>query len=116
MSNAAKTIAGFAIYMTLTGLVLVISPNFLLALLRLPLTQEPWIRLLGMFLIVVSYYYLQTARSESVAFFRASVHGRAAMGLFLVGLGIAYSEWVLLLFAFGEWFGAGLTWKALPAP
>jgi hypothetical protein len=113
MSKAAKTIIGFAVYMTLTGLVLIISPNTLFAILGLPLTDEPWIRLLGMFMIVVSYYYCRTAQSEAQEFFRATVHGRAAMGLFLVYLACTGAGGVLILFACGEWLGAALTWFAL---
>jgi hypothetical protein len=113
MSNAAKTIIGFAIYMTLTGFILVVSPNTLFAILGLPLTHEPWIRLLGMFMIIVSYYYYRAAKSEARAFFEATVHGRTGIGLFLVYLAWAGTQWVLVLFACGEWLGALCTWFAL---
>jgi hypothetical protein len=113
MSKAAKTIVGFAIYMALTGLVLIVSPNTLFAILRLPLTQEPWIRLLGMFMIIVSYYYYRTALSEAQEFFRATVHGRTVIGFFLVYLACTGAGWPLILFACGEWLGAILTWLAL---
>lgn len=113
MSKAAKTIVAFAIYMTLTGILLAIAPNTLLGILRLPLTQEPWIRLLGVFMIIVSYYYIRTARSEAVAFFQATVHGRLAIGVFLVWLAFTGAGWVLALFAVGEWIGAAITWMAL---
>lgn len=113
MSKAAKTIVGFAIYMALTGVVLVISPNTLFGILRLPLTQEPWIRLLGMFMIIVSYYYYRTAVSEATQFFRATIQGRAAIGLFLVWLALTGTGWVLVLFALAEWAGALATWLAL---
>jgi hypothetical protein len=116
MSKAAKTIVGFAIYMALTGLVLIVSPNTLLGILRLPLTQEPWIRLLGMFMVIVSYYYYRTALSEAREFFRATVHGRTVIGFFLVWLGLTSVGWVLVLFALGEWAGALLTWLALRSP
>jgi hypothetical protein len=113
MSKAAKTIVGFAIYMALTGIILATSPNTLLAILHLPLTHEPWIRLLGVFMIIVSYYYYRTALTEATGFFRATVHGRTAMGFFLVWLALTELGWVLVLFAFGEWIGAGATWLAL---
>ena len=116
MSNAARTIIGFAIYMTLTGLFLVFSPNTLLGILRLPITHEPWIKLLGMFMIIVSYYYYRAAKSEARAFFEATVHGRTVIGFFLVYLGWAGTGWVLVLFACGEWVGALCTWLALRSP
>jgi hypothetical protein len=113
MSNAAKTIVGFAIYMTVVGLTLVVSPNTLFGILGLPLTHEPWIKLLGMFMIIVSYYYYRAATSEARAFFEATVHGRTGIGLFRVYLAGAGSQWVLVLFACGEWLGALCTWLAL---
>ena len=116
MSKAAKTIVGFGIYMAVTGIVLVVSPNTLLGILRLPLTQEPWIRLLGMFMVIVGYYYYRTAVSEATGFFRATIHGRTAIGLFLVWLGLTGTGWILVLFALGEWAGAFATWLALRSP
>ncbi len=113
MSKAAKTIIGFAIYMTLTGIPLVLAPNLLLGILRLPLTDEPWIRLLGMFMIIVSYYYYRAAKSEAVEFFHATVHGRTTIGFFMIWLGLTQAGWVLALFALGEWLGAAITWFAL---
>jgi hypothetical protein len=113
MSKAAKSIVGFAIYMTATGIPLVLAPNMLLGILRLPLTDEPWIRLLGAFLIAVAYYYLRMARSEGTEFFRATVHGRTAMALFMVWLGLTQAGFVLVLFALGEFAGAAWTWIAL---
>ena len=43
LSSAALSMVAFAGYITLTGLVLVIIPNLLLTMLRLPTTSEPWI-------------------------------------------------------------------------
>ena len=113
MSAAAKTIIAFGIYMALTGLALVAVPNTLLGFLHLPLTHEPWIRLLGMFMIIVAFYYYRTAQSEVRGFFQATVYGRTFMGFFMVWLGLTTIGWVLALFAVGEWIGAGATWLAL---
>ena len=115
MSTAAKTIIGFGIYMALTGLALAVSPNTLFGLLGLPPTHEPWVRILGMFMMIVSYYYYRTALSEAEAFFRATIHGRTVIGLFLVYLALTGAGLVLILFAVGEWIGAAITWWALGA-
>jgi hypothetical protein len=113
MSKAAKTIVVFGIYMAVTGAILALSPNTLLGLLGLQPTTEPWIRLLGMFMIIVAFYYYRTAQSEAVGFFSATVNGRTMMGFFMVWLGLTSIGWILVLFACGEWLGAGLTWLAL---
>jgi hypothetical protein len=113
MSKAAKTIVAFGIYMALTGLFLVVAPNTLLALVHLPPSHDGWIRLLGMFMIIVAFYYLRTAGSEVPAFFRATVYGRTFMGFFMVWLGLTQIGWVLAAFAVPEWIGAAATWFAL---
>ena len=113
MSTAAKTIVGFGIYMALTGLILVVSPNTLFGIIGLPPTNEPWVRILGFFMMVVGYYYYRTVQTENEAFFRATVHGRTTIAFFLVYLALTGSGMVLILFAVGEWIGAGLTWWAL---
>jgi hypothetical protein len=116
MSRAAKTIVAFGVYMALTGAILVAAPNVLLPLLGLAPTDDPWIRVLGWFMIVVSYYYFRTARSEAAEFFRATVHGRTAMALFLVFLGIWIAgAGVLVLFGAAELVGAVATALALRA-
>jgi hypothetical protein len=104
---------GFGIYMAATGLVLAVAPNVLLPLLGLPPTDEPWIRLLGAFMIVVAYYYYRCAIAEQVAFFRATVHGRMAIAIFLLGLAVVLPATVLVLFAAMEVAGALVTARAL---
>ena len=114
MSTAARTIVAFAIYMALVGVILVVAPNLLLTLLRLPPTDEPWIRILGLMMVIVSYYYWRAAASEATAFFQATVHGRTAMAVFLVLLGITGAR-ILVLFGMAELAGAVATALALRA-
>lgn len=114
MSKAAKTIIAFGIYMAATGAFLAIAPNILLPPLGLPPTNEPWIRVLGMFMIVVSYYYYRTAKAEATEFFRATVHGRTGIAIFLTALVLLHlSRPVLVLFGLAEVVGAATTALAL---
>lgn len=113
-SSAAKSLVGFAIYMTLSGLTLVLVPNVLLGIVRLPPTNEVWLRVLGMFMVIVSYYYLQAARSEATPFFRATVRGRTLMALFLAVLAFSGPSLLgLLAFALFEFLGAMWTAASL---
>lgn len=114
MSNAARTIVAFAIYMALVGAVLVAAPNVLLGVLGLPATSEPWIRILGLMTVIMSYYYWRAAASEATAFFQATVAGRTAMAAFLVLLGVTGAR-VLVLFGMAELAGAVATALALRA-
>lgn len=50
MTRSAISILVFAIYLSIIGLILIVGPNLLLSSIRLPLTTDPWIRLMGMVL------------------------------------------------------------------
>jgi hypothetical protein len=112
MSPAAKSILVFAAYIILLGAVLVIAPNPLLVQFGFAPTDEVWIRIVGMLLLCVGYYYASAARREVASFFQATVHGRAFVVACLIGfvlLGLAPLP-LLVLAAID--FG-GLTWTAL---
>jgi hypothetical protein len=112
MSRAARTIFVFGIYLIATGLVLVVTPNTLLTLLRIPPTTEPWIRVLGVVAAVLGAYYVAAARGEMTAFFRATLWGRAlVLGGFslLVLLHLAPA----ILIAFGLVDAAGAIWTGV---
>ncbi len=70
MSNEAKSVFVFAIYLLLLGVTLLVIPNALLSLFAYPTTDEIWIRVAGMLLVMIAFYYIQAARNELTAFFR----------------------------------------------
>ncbi|UCF09934.1 MAG: hypothetical protein JSW65_07705 [Candidatus Bipolaricaulota bacterium] len=85
MSRAARTSLIFGIYMILLGLFLLIAPNTLITFFGLPTTTDVWIRVVGMMLFLLSYYYIQAARRDLTEFFRWSVVARAAVIVFFAG-------------------------------
>jgi hypothetical protein len=112
MSPAAKSILVFAAYITILGAVLVIVPNPLLVLFGFAPTDEVWIRIVGMLLLCLGYYYVDAARREVASFFRATVLGRACVVACLIGfvvLGLAPPP----LLAFAAIDLGGLAWTAL---
>lgn len=91
MSNAAKSIIVYGIYLIVIGLGFLVIPNTLLALFGFPTTNEPWVRVVGLLLPIMAYYYLQAARSEMMPFFRWTAHTRSMVGVWVgafVALGI----------------------------
>ena len=83
MNRAAKSLFVFAVYLCGLGLVLLLVPNLLLRVFRAPLTYEVWIRINGMFILCLSFYYLQAARYELTVFIRWTVWARIAVIFFL---------------------------------
>jgi hypothetical protein len=114
MSNAAKSILVFGIYLVVIGLGFLIVPNIPLALFGFPTTNEPWIRVVGMLVLILAYYYIQTARSEMQLFFRWTVHTRPlVLVCFIVFVALGLARPTLILFGVVDLLGAIWTGLAL---
>lgn len=112
MTRAAVSVLAFGVYMLVMGVLLLAVPNVLLSLVRYPITDELWLRVLGVVTLILGYYYTVAARDELTSFFRASVIARPLLIVFFctfVALGIA--EPVLVLFGVVDLLGA--IWTAL---
>ena len=82
MSRAATSVFVYGIYLVFLGLGLLIIPNTFLPIFGLPTTDEVWVRVGAMLLLILAYYDIQMARNEVTLFFRLTVHGRASVILF----------------------------------
>jgi hypothetical protein len=114
MSKSALSVFVFGLYLALLGIVLLVVPNFLLGLFFLPPTTEVWIRISGMLLLFLGFYYTQAARKEMTDFFRWTIYVRATVILFFTAfvlLGLA--EPSLILFGVVDLLGAIWTGAAL---
>lgn len=84
MSKSAISVFVFGLYLVFLGLGFLIIPNTVLSLFNAPGTDEVWVRVVGMLLLGLAYYYLAAARLGLRPFFRFTVHGRSMVILFLV--------------------------------
>src|SRR5882672_6157686 len=99
MSPAAKSLFVFGIYLCGLGLVLLLVPNLILQVFKVPTTNEVWIRINGMFLLCLSFYYIQTARNELRSFIRLTVWARIAVIFYFAAFVLLVSApKILLLF------------------
>ena len=76
MSRSADSIFDFGIYLVILGVPLVAMPNVLLSLVLIPPTHEVWIRLAGMLLLILGFFYIQAARNNLAIFFRCTIYTR----------------------------------------
>ena len=112
MSKAAKSVFVFGIYLIFIGLGFLLVPNTVLGLFGFPMTIGPWIQVVAMLLLILAYYYIQSALSELTSFFRFTVHGRASVILFFIAfvvLGLAPP--ILIMFGVVDLVAA--IWTAL---
>lgn len=99
MSRAARSVFVFGLYLLALSLVVMITPNTLLGLLGLPPTNEVWIRVIGVLVLILGFYFVQAARKELADFFRWTVYVRSSLILFLTAfvlLGYAGPSLILL--------------------
>lgn len=114
MSRASKSLFVFGVYLCGLGLTLLLAPNLLLRLFGVPPTDEVWIRINGMFVLCLSFYYIQAARNELTAFVRWTVWTRAAVIFFFAAFVLLTSApKALLLFGLIDLLAALWTWLAL---
>jgi len=112
MTRAATSLFAFALYLFGLGAVLLIAPNVLLGLFGIAPTTETWIRVIGMLVVILGYYYLNVARAGLEPFLRWTVHARFSVVLFFtafVAMGLAPPQLIL----FGVVDAGGALWTLL---
>jgi len=92
MSKSARSIFVFGLYVAVLGIMLIVVPNFLLRTISRTSTTEVWIRVAGLLLLYLGFYYTQAARKEMTAFFKWTVYTRSTVIVF-------FAAFVLLGFA-----------------
>jgi len=104
----------FGIYLCGLGLILLLVPNLILQVFGVPPTNEVWIRINGMFVLCLSFYYVQAARNELTIFIRWTVWTRIAVIIcFTAFVLLVSAPKALLLFGLIDLLSAIWTWLAL---
>jgi hypothetical protein len=114
VSAAARSVAAFGVYLLVLGAGLMLAPDLMLAIFGRPPATDPWLRVVGIVTLVLSFYYLRAARAGVETFFRWTVLGRpfAAAALVVLVAAGPLPPFVLLLAA-ADLAGAAWTWVAL---
>lgn len=117
MSRAAISVFAWGIYMLLMGFNAIIVPNLTLQILGMPPTNEIWIRVVGMFSIILGYFYIRVARYEFLPLFRWKVEmhifGVICMVTFVV---LRLASPAVLMLASADFIAAIWTGLALKYP
>ena len=114
MTNSARTVFIFGIYLAVLGIGLLVAPGPLLAPFGLPAPQEVWVRVGGMVIAILGAYYMLAAKHGLRPFLAWTVAIRASViVVFAVLVGTGLGPAVLLLFGAVDLAGAVWTWAAL---
>lgn len=114
MNSASATIRIFGWYIVSSGMSLLLIPNFILQMFNHPQTNDIWIRMGGLLLLILGLYYLSAANNKIISFFRMTVWGRFIFGIGIIFLSLIYTEyWVLSVFGIIDILGGIWTHFAL---
>ena len=116
MTEPAKTVFIYGIYLTIAGLCFMLIPNILLKLLGIPTTTEPWIYVVGFLLLLVGYFYIQAGRSRDTNFLWWTVHVRLFPIFFFASLAVlGMAPPIIIILGVPCMLGAIWTWTTLRA-
>lgn len=114
MDPIARSVRVWGFYALGMGLLLMAVPDLLFAILLVPATDEPWVRVVGVLAFAIGIYYLGGASSAEVEpFARASVAGRLVVTAGIAVVAIVWGYWMLLLIAAVELLSALWTYSLL---
>lgn len=117
MSRTARINLFFGLYIIAIGAWLLIGPGSFTDVLRLPAGEALYLRVLGVIVAVLGYYYVTAALDENLAFIRKSLLGRTAAATGLVVVGLTGGEPMIAAFAIPDYATALLTiWSLRQEP
>ncbi len=112
MSRAGRSVLVFGVYLTFLGAVLVVAPNALLGVFGFPAASDVWIRVVGVLVLCLAFYYMQAGRRGFGEFFGWTVYARGFVF-------VSFATFVLLELAspmlalFGVVDLSGAVWTAV---
>lgn len=114
MSAAGRSMYLFGFYVIFDGLFLVVAPQLALRVLGLGEDGVGWLRVMGMVVAFLGWYYLNLAKLEVTPFFRITTHTRMSVPFVLGAFVLAgWVPPVIIAFAIGDFAGGLWTWLAL---
>lgn len=114
MSKPATSIMVFGIYLIGMGLGLLLMPNFVLGTLGLQAAQDVWVRVVGALALLLAYYYISAARTDTRTFMQWTIPGRIFVFLAFVGFVLAgFVGPIMIVLGLVDLLGALWTWSVL---
>jgi len=114
MKRRGTSLTVFGSYVLLVAATLLLVPNLMLGVFGLPETDEVWVRVVGIPLVLLGVYYFLAGRHRLEPFIRWSIPARASVVLLYAGLVVfGLAQPILLMIGLVDAIGALWTWLAL---
>lgn len=112
MSSTAVSILVFGIYLIFVGAGFLFIPNIILPFFRFPKTDEPWIRVMAILVLIIALFYLVSACYDIPIIFRTTVYGRVFVFLSF-GMLVLIKKVQPMLLLFGVVDALGAVWTLI---
>jgi len=109
MNSTVLSISVFGIYLIFVGAGFLVIPNILLPLFKFRKTDEPWIRVMAVLVLIIAFFYLVAAHHNLIPIFWATVYGRFFVFLSFMILVLTRKAQPMLL-VFGAVDAIGAIW------
>lgn len=76
MTPAARSVCYFGYYLYVVGLSLITVPNLFLRIMQLPETNEVWIRIVGVLVFCLGFYYHRSSVYNNVPLLKLTIPAR----------------------------------------
>ncbi len=115
MSPAARSVFAWSFYLLVLGTWLLVAPNTLLTILGMAITEEIWIRIVGVLVVILALYFYDASINETRHFFIATVLARLFSAAAFFAFALTGEPWQLVIFGMADAVGAAWTYVALRA-
>jgi hypothetical protein len=112
MTKSGKSLFYFGMYAVCAGLLLIIVPDRILALLQLPSIPAGWARVIGLLAIVIGTYDILCGQKNIILFIKASVYIRIGFALCTILLYV-FGEMPIAIILIGAIDALGAIWTAI---
>jgi hypothetical protein len=114
MTAAAKSVYFFGFYLYVLGVTLIFLPNLLLTTMGFPPTDELWIRVAGLLVVLIGFYYHQAGAKNISAFIPLTIPARTTVFIaFIAFVLLKMASPILILMGAIDLAGAIWTFMAL---
>lgn len=99
MNQSTLSMLVFGIYVTILGALLLFAPNPVITLFGFEPVRDIWIRIVGMILVILGYFYFMAVKEKAYNFYRWTAYGRFPIFfVFLSFVLLKMAPSILLLF------------------
>jgi hypothetical protein len=114
MKQSEKSMIVFSVYLLIIGATIMIAPDFSLGVFGLEPSQDNYVRVMGVFLLYLAFFYFMSGWRRIGDFILLTVYARCAVIIYItVFIFLGWLSWKLILFGLIDFASAMWTYFCL---